>query len=166
MSNRLARYHIQSPRCSFTRSYIECFKAVPLVLVYCLVAADVGDSWYAISSRDTLWIPHIAGINALRRRPRISAHNKSGYAAFMRQSLQLKRQAAIEQQLHADSMQLKARFEKYVWACQTHFHDVSIFAFLLLFNVFLGMRLDNVVRWNWHLVALPLYVSLAVRQSF
>lgn len=47
-------------------------------------------------------------------------------------------------------------------ATNTVFHDLVTYMLFLLFTIFLSLRLDGVVKWSWHEVAIPLYIALGV----
>lgn len=46
---------------------------------------------------------------------------------------------------------------------QSHLYDIIGALCFILFIIFVSLRMDKVIRWNWHLVAIPLYILLAVR---
>lgn len=56
----------------------------------------------------------------------------------------------------------KRKLEVISFFLQTHFHDAVAFAGLILFTVLLSLRMDLVIEWSWHYVALPLYAAVGV----
>lgn len=50
-----------------------------------------------------------------------------------------------------------------LWTLHSHVHD-AVFYFLLglLFTVLLALKMDRLVSWSWHRVAVPIYIGLAV----